>query len=91
MPFPIKICLADIFTRAWPGSSLVTLISESLFWDKRRRRAEMAFLIVQRMVFPNSITQGGWPYVLIFWINTLPFELKFHTWGTSIQVSSKGK
>ena len=39
---------------------------------QRRRRAEMAFLIVP-MVFPNSITQGGCPYVLIFWINTLPF------------------
>ena len=23
MPFPIKICLVEIFTRAWPGSSLV--------------------------------------------------------------------
>ena len=30
------------------------------------RRAEMAFLIFPMMVFPNSISQGGCPYVLIF-------------------------
>ena len=36
----------------------------------------MAFLIITMIVYRNSITQGGCPYVLIFWINALPFELK---------------
>ena len=36
----------------------------------------MAFLIITMIVYPNSITQGGCPYVLIFRINALPFELK---------------
>ena len=44
------------------------LICGSLFWDKRRRPAQMAVLIILMMVSPNNITQSGCPPWITFLI-----------------------
>ena len=67
MDFHIQIGPVKDVNRS-KNKAIPWLIIESLVWDKRRRRAEMAFAINAILVSPVSTITEGDPHVFLFYL-----------------------